>query len=478
MGVRSYKFPFTCDNFSVRAVNETELDDINRATSILETDGTTSFHEGAQIKFATLTGNYTYKIQYGTAPGVYTHEYVGLTSKHNPDKLAISGLEDGTTYYLRVVAMSGGEEVAWSEEVTVAPGETDDPQDEIANLQSLLTQAEAVAEKSNVLEDRIAYAKKVLGMSGANRMDLTTAQAILQSAMNQNELDLSKEEDEDVHIHTLTPVPAVAATCNAMGHTAYYTCSGCKEWFADAEGKEIISDHSSVITDKDPDNHTGGTEIRDAKEPTYTEEGYTGDTYCLGCGKKIAEGQVVPKLSSGTVHPSTPVEPVQPADPVTIFEDISVGDWYYEAVSYVSKQGLMTGVGNGKFNPDGAVTRAMVWTVLARMAGENTEGGATWYSRAQEWAMRTGVSDGTNPMGSITREQLAAMLYRYAGSPVVSGNLSAYPDANKVSDWAVDAMVWATEEGIINGMNGYLKPQDGATRAQLAAMLMRFVEEQ
>ena len=478
VGVRSYKFPFTCDNFSVRAVNETELDDINRATSILETDGTTSFHEGAQIKFATLTGNYTYKIQYGTAPGVYTHEYVGLTSKHNPDKLAISGLEDGTTYYLRVVAMSGGEEVAWSEEVTVAPGETDDPQDEIANLQSLLTQAEAVAEKSNVLEDRIAYAKKVLGMSGANRMDLTTAQAILQSAMNQNELDLSKEEDEDVHIHTLTPVPAVAATCNAMGHTAYYTCSGCKEWFADAEGKEIISDHSSVITDKDPDNHTGGTEIRDAKEPTYTEEGYTGDTYCLGCGKKIAEGQVVPKLSSGTVHPSTPVEPVQPADPVTIFEDISVGDWYYEAVSYVSKQGLMTGVGNGKFNPDGAVTRAMVWTVLARMAGENTEGGATWYSRAQEWAMRTGVSDGTNPMGSITREQLAAMLYRYAGSPVVSGNLSAYPDANKVSDWAVDAMVWATEEGIINGMNGYLKPQDGATRAQLAAMLMRFVEEQ
>ena len=138
----------------------------------------------------------------------------------------------------------------------------------------------------------------------------------------------------------------------------------------------------------------------------------------------------------------------------------------------------MTGVGNGKFNPDGAVTRAMVWTVLARMDGENTDGGATWYSKAQSWAMRTGVSDGTNPMGSITREQLAAMLYRYEGSPAVSGNLGAYPDANTVSDWAVDAMVWATEEGIINGMNGHLKPQDGATRAQLAAMLQRFVEIQ
>ena len=143
-------------------------------------------------------------------------------------------------------------------------------------------------------------------------------------------------------------------------------------------------------------------------------------------------------------------------------------------LAYVAKHGLMTGVGNGRFNPDGAVTRAMVWTVLARMAGEDTDGGATWYSKAQIWAMETGVTDGTKPMESITREQLAAMLYRFEGSPKVSGNLSAYPDGNTVSDWAADAMVWATETGLINGINGYLKPQSGATRAQLATMLMRF----
>ena len=143
-------------------------------------------------------------------------------------------------------------------------------------------------------------------------------------------------------------------------------------------------------------------------------------------------------------------------------------------LAYVAKHGLMTGVGNGRFNPDGAVTRAMVWTVLARMAGEDTDGGATWYSKAQIWAMETGLSDGTKPMESITREQLAAMLYRFEGSPKVSGNLSAYPDGNTVSDWAADAMVWATETGLINGINGYLKPQSGATRAQLATMLMRF----
>ena len=176
------------------------------------------------------------------------------------------------------------------------------------------------------------------------------------------------------------------------------------------------------------------------------------------------------------VKPVQPVEPVRPTEPDINFIDVKVGDWYESAVEYVVKNGLMTGVGNSKFNPDGTVTRAMVWTVLARMDGENTEGGATWYSKAQEWAMRTGVSDGSNPMGSITREQLAAMLYRFEGSPAVSGNLSAYPDANTVSDWAKDAMIWATQEGIINGIGGKLSPKTGATRAQLAAMLMRMDE--
>ena len=162
----------------------------------------------------------------------------------------------------------------------------------------------------------------------------------------------------------------------------------------------------------------------------------------------------------------------------TEFYDVAFPSWYYDAVSHVTEEGLMTGVGNGKFNPDGTVTRAMVWTVLARMAGENTDGGSTWYSKAQSWAMRTGVSDGTDPMGSITREQLAAMLYRYTGSPAVSGSLSAYPDAAQISDWAEEAMAWATQTGLIKGMGGSLSPKTGATRAQLATMLMRFEEAQ
>ena len=158
------------------------------------------------------------------------------------------------------------------------------------------------------------------------------------------------------------------------------------------------------------------------------------------------------------------------------WRDVTVA---WDTTSYQPTEGTYTLTGaitlaEDVKNPDGAVTRAMVWTVLARMAGEDTDGGATWYSKAQIWAMETGVSDGTKPMESITGEQLATMLYRFEGSPKVSGNLSAYPDGNTVSDWAADAMVWATETGLINGINGYLKPQSGATRAQLATMLMRF----
>ena len=198
-------------------------------------------------------------------------------------------------------------------------------------------------------------------------------------------------------------------------------------------------------------------------------------------GSKTATCTItVTKQPGGGTHVD-PVEPSKPVEepeeqPEASYSDVRPTDWYAEAVEYVSVQGLMTGVGNGKFSPDTSVTRAMVWTVLARMADEDTYGGATWYAKAQEWAMETGVSDGTNPTGSITREQLAAMLYRFEGSPAVSGNLNAYPDANEVSDWAVDAMVWATQEGMINGIGGSLSPKTGATRAQLATMLMRFCQ--
>ena len=165
---------------------------------------------------------------------------------------------------------------------------------------------------------------------------------------------------------------------------------------------------------------------------------------------------------------------------VNPYDDVKPGDWYYSAVEYVTVNGLMNGTGKG-FEPNLATSRAMIWTILARISDVNTASSGEWYAVAQQWAIANGVSDGTMPNGTITREQLAAMLYRYAVSKgMVKGpataDLSVFADANSVSSYAVEAMQWAVSTGLIGGMDGKLNPQGSATRAQVATMLMRFAE--
>ena len=159
------------------------------------------------------------------------------------------------------------------------------------------------------------------------------------------------------------------------------------------------------------------------------------------------------------------------------FTDVNSNAWYADAVEFVIEEGLMTGSSDTTFAPDTSMSRAMIWTVLAAYNGANTSGGNPWYAPSQQWAMINGVSDGSAPNGSITREQLAVMLWRAAGSPSTSKNLTGYADANAVSDWAVEALAWAVDNGIISGMSGSsLAPQNTATRAQVAVMLIQFVE--
>ena len=165
---------------------------------------------------------------------------------------------------------------------------------------------------------------------------------------------------------------------------------------------------------------------------------------------------------------------------VNPYGDVQPGDWFFGAVQYVTVNGLMNGTGKG-FEPNLATSRAMIWTILARMSDVNTASSGEWYAVAQQWAIANGVSDGTMPNGTITREQLAAMLYRYAVSKgMVKGpataDLSVFADANSVSSYAVEAMQWAVSTGLISGMDGKLNPQGSATRAQVATMLMRFAE--
>ena len=158
------------------------------------------------------------------------------------------------------------------------------------------------------------------------------------------------------------------------------------------------------------------------------------------------------------------------------FTDVAYGDWFYDEVAYVYANGLMEGVSDTAFEPGGGMTRAMVWAILARIDGVIVTG-SNWAETARSWAMAKGISDGENASAPVTREQLVTMLYRYAGEPVVSGSLTGWADAASVSGWAGSAMTWAVNRGIITGAaESTLAPADGATRAQCAAILMRYIE--
>ncbi|WP_417187233.1 MBG domain-containing protein [Agathobaculum sp.] len=172
----------------------------------------------------------------------------------------------------------------------------------------------------------------------------------------------------------------------------------------------------------------------------------------------------------------TPIFERQLAQNVS-FDDVKPTEWYADAVRCVVEKGLMSGTGTDAFSPDGTTTRGMLMTILARYAGADTTGGANWYEKGMAWAQSAGISDGCAPEAGITREQLVTMLYRYADVPEAGGTLDAFADADTVSAYAVDAMRWAAANGIVNGSHGRLNPQGNATRAQVAAMLMRFCEK-
>ena len=192
-----------------------------------------------------------------------------------------------------------------------------------------------------------------------------------------------------------------------------------------------------------------------------------------------------PVFKDRPIIPVTPVTPSKPSQKPDTgkdlpFTDVSANNWFYDGVKYAYENGLMNGTSSNAFSPNANTTRGMIVTILARVEGVNTNG-TPWYVAGQKWAMDNGISDGTNMPGVITREQLATILYRYAkqkGYDVSkSAALTAFSDADKVSGYAAEAMQWAVAEGLLQGSNGKLDPQGSATRAQVATILMRFMEK-
>lgn len=184
--------------------------------------------------------------------------------------------------------------------------------------------------------------------------------------------------------------------------------------------------------------------------------------------------------SSGKIESPNKPKPEPAKADASKFRDVAASDWYFDAVQYVLEKGLMNGTSDWTFAPNDATTRGMIVTILARVEGVNTTGNP-WYAAGQKWAMQNDISDGTNMPGVITREQLATILYRYAkqkGYDVSkSAALTGFSDADKVSGYAFDAMQWAVAEGLLQGSNGKLNPQGSATRAQVATILMRFMQK-
>lgn len=178
-------------------------------------------------------------------------------------------------------------------------------------------------------------------------------------------------------------------------------------------------------------------------------------------------------------------------EPKLPFADVSSGDWYYDAVVYVYKNGLMDGTGPAAFAPTTVLTRSMAAQVLWNLADSPAVPGTAgftdvpsdaWYAGAVNWSAARGIVTGYStgafgPEDAVTREQLAAMLYRYAGTPEPTGSLDGFNGKDAVSDYAADALCWAVDEGLLTGKGGgWLNPAGTATRAEMAAILMRFTE--
>ena len=241
---------------------------------------------------------------------------------------------------------------------------------------------------------------------------------------------------------------------------------------AQKEVMDVIDAIGSVTTS----SGTAITAARNAYDALTDEQKALVSNY-----QALLDAEARYRALTAPVVPVTPSKPSQKPDTGSTlpFTDVFANSWFYDGVKYACEKGFMNGTGSTTFSPDADTTRGMIVTMLARLEGVNTAG-TPWYAAGQKWAMDTGISDGTNMTGAVTREQLAAILYRYAkqkGYDVTkSAALTSFTDADTVSSYAVEAMQWAVASGLIQGSGSRLSPKATASRAQVATILMRFME--
>ena len=303
--------------------------------------------------------------------------------------------------------------------------------------------------------------------------------------------------------HTNVDRQTKEATCTEAGYERT-VCKDCGKTLSNtakpALGHNFVAGKCSRCDAVDP-NYKPDCQHKNVetqtKEATCTEAGYE-RTVCKDCGMELmgtSEPALGHSYANGTCTRCGAADPgTKPANTpkYTDFTDLPVISWYKDGVSYALENGLMNGVGKREFDPDGNVTRAMFVTILYRAETSPSVEGKTnpfadvpagqWYTDAVVWASNSGIVTGTSataysPDAPITREQIATILYRYSKAEKAEQSLEAYPDAGTVSGYALDAMRWAVKNELLNGKDGKLAPKENATRAQIATILMRYLKK-
>ena len=338
---------------------------------------------------------------------------------------------------------------------------------------------------------------------GKAQIDLTSLvknnSTVIDSTVTNGVVTINSESV--AHTHDMKFYAEKKPTCHTTGNVEYWRCLSCNKNFSDQDGISVLADVTLSI---DKFTHEGGTIIRDAVDATEHEEGYTGDTYCLGCGAKLKSGYRIPALGESyddetedKIDVGEQIQsPVINEQWVNPFVDIKKTDSYYNAIQFVYENSLFKGVSATEFAPETTMTRAMFVTVLGRLAGVDTMyfyGSSyddvilgEWYAPYVEWASEYGIVNGYGDgrfgvNDNITIEQAAVIMARYAeyiGLSISSDmTLIHYQDSNKVSSWAVEQMKWAVENKIYSGDNYNLNPQLPAKRSLVAEIIYSFVSK-
>ena len=327
---------------------------------------------------------------------------------------------------------------------------------------------------------------KTIGEDGQVTLSFAAAGSYVLSAIGDEYTDIvspwlpvtvtaaPKSNDAGVRSVTVADIEAAAGENNTYTVTVPY-------------GTDVTADSFVIVTRHPRATVSALTNTRNIWSFTVTaEDGVTTAVYTVTVNAAALPEPITPGVDNK--KPASKPEVKLP------FTDVSTSDWFYDDVAFVYENGLFSGTDSRSFSPNASMTRAMLVTVLYRLEGEPTVTGRSsftdvrsgaYYEKAVIWAAANGIVTGTDstsfsPDAKVTREQLAAILYRYAQyrklDTDASAKLNSFTDADSVSAYASEALGWAVSEGLINGASGKLMPKGDATRAQVAAILHRFVK--